>query len=531
MRLNLQDKLEKLLLKISALLHPRVQGIFFIATLVLVSFIWRFSGWRSYPFWVDEFSTASQARYIIEYGWRFYQHIWLTLEPNNLFTHLVTAGLFRVFGESEMVARIPALIAGSIVPLLVFLLAKKYMPTVIAWGAGLLTATAYIQILWSLQARGYVTQQFWYVLGLALLSYISSRLSRRGSIVLFGVLILALFTHFSSVFFIGALILSIALHTQVYRQLRTVHIIALIIVIVPIVLLSGLPKSIVLYLGSTFFGANNVGYYHSFLWREYGIVTFMGLSGLILLRKKSPLIFDTILIHIIFILIFVCFFYGHHMSKYITGIFPYLYIGMAYFLYHIAQLFTSKCAQILGIGLIVLIIANGNKFATKPQKYYSINRDFREISNIDYNQFYAPILKARASGVAPFVIDQWINRAQWYLGNGYEGIGLFYWGDEQGVINGHEKKIAHTTLKDGTKIVSDRFVLVSEARDLQRLIGRYKTGFIVIDYDQLPRDVINYAEKNLKKEVFIDQYPLETNPYSVWPATLYSWGLGGVTEQ
>lgn len=528
--MSLINHIEKYITTVTAKASSRLVVIGGASMIVTVSLLWRLRGWGSYPFWVDEFSTAIQARYILEYGWRFYQYIGMSLESNNLFTHLVTAGLFRVLGESEMVARIPALITGSLVPLLVFLLAKKYTPTVIAWGAGLLTATAYIQILWSLQARGYATQQFWYVLGLVLLGHISSRWGRRGSIVLLGVLILALFTHFSSVFFIGALLVSAAVHTRVYRRLNTVHIIALCVVIVSILILSGLPRGIVQYFGSSFFGANNVGYYHSFLWREYGIVTFMGLSGLILLRKKSPLIFDTVLLHIIFTLIFVCFLFGHHMSKYITEIFPYLYIGMAYFLYHIAQLFTSKWAQILGIGLIVLIIANGNKFATKPQKYYSINRDFREISNIDYNQLYAPILKARASGTAPFVIDQWTSRAQWYLGNEYKQIGMFYWGDEQGTINGHEKKIAHTTLKDGTKIVSDRLILVSEARDLQRLISRYKTGFIVIDYDQLPRDVIDYAEKNLKKEVFIDRYALETNPYSVWPATLYSWGFEGTAK-
>jgi 4-amino-4-deoxy-L-arabinose transferase-like glycosyltransferase len=441
--MSLINHIEKYVTEVAAKASSRLAFIGGASVIVTISMLWRLRGWGSYPFWVDEFSTAIQARYILEYGWRFYQHIWLTLEPNNLFTHLVTAGLFRVLGESEMVARIPALIAGSLVPLLVFLLAKKYMPTVIAWGAGLLTATAYIQILWSLQARGYATQQLWYVLGLVLLGHISSRWSGRGSIVLFGVLILALFTHFSSVFFIGALLISVALHTQVYRRLRAVYIIALIIVIVPILILSGLPRSIMMYLGSSFFGANNVGYYHSFLWREYGIVTFMGLSGLVLLRKKSPVICDTVILHTIFTLIFVCFLFGHHMSKYITDIFPYLYIGMAYFLYQVAQLFTSKWAQILGIGLMMLIIANGNKFATKPQKYYSINRDFREISNIDQDLLYAPIRKARESGGSPFVIDPWINRAQWYLGNGYEGIGLFYWGDEEGAVNGQAKRIAH----------------------------------------------------------------------------------------
>ena len=40
-------------------------------------------------------------------------------------------------------------------------------------------------------------------------------------------------------------------------------------------------------------------------------------------------------------------------------------------------------------------------------------------------------------------------------------------------------------------------------------------------------DVIKYAKENFKKELYLESYPPELleNPYSIWPATLYSWGF------
>lgn len=508
---------------------PRLLIVCGVVFLSIVSVVWRVRGWGNYPFWVDEFSTANQARIIQQYGLGFFRYIGIYLEPNNILTHTFTAGLFSLFGESEKVARLPALISGSFVPLLVYLLAKRFMPVRIAWGAGLLTATAYIQILWSLQARGYAMQQMWYVLALLLVGSLQSRISTSKFSSLIVILVLAFLTHYSSLFFIFALIVSLVVHTQVLKRVRFAHICLLGAIMIPLILLSGLPKGVVVYLGSSMFGSNNIGYYHSFLWREYGMMTFMGIIGLTLLRKKSPLIVDIMFLHILGTLVFVSFFFGHHMSKYITGIFPYLYIGVAYFLFQIGRLLSEQRAPLLGLVLIGVMIVNGHKFATRPKTYYSINRDFREIANIDYDLVYEIVRKGIAQSSAPIpIIETWPGRPQWYLGQRYKPMYILRWQDEEGFANGHAKKTPFKVNTMGEKYLDHGFGFVSEENDLQMAMKRYPKGFIFIDDDTMPREVIDYAEKNLKKEIFLDHYPLDDNPYSIWPATLYSWGFDKV---
>ena len=87
-------------------------------------------------------------------------------------------------------------------------------------------------------------------------------------------------------------------------------------------------------------------------------------------------------------------------------------------------------------------------------------------------------------------------------------------------------KTEFTLNKEEEKIIplsNQRFI--GELTDLLKAQKRYPNGFIFIDDATMPKDVIDYAEKNLKKELYLDHYPLDDNPYSIWPATLYSWGI------
>lgn len=101
---------------------------------------------------------------------------------------------------------------------------------------------------------------------------------------------------------------------------------------------------------------------------------------------------------------------------------------------------------------------------------------------------------------------------------------MFRWENEEGFANGHIKK-TQFYIENGEKRISKQIGFVGTKDDLERVIKKHKIGFIFIDDSSLPQDVIQYAEKNLKKELYLDHYPLDENPYSIWPATLYSWGL------
>ena len=277
------------------------------------------------------------------------------------------------------------------------------------------------------------------------------------------------------------------------------------------------------------FLANNLWYYHSYLWREYGLLTTLGVGGLlVMVRKRIPLS-GLMVLHLVVHLVFITFIFTHYISKYLQPVLPYLYVGMGYLIWHICEsLFTAKQkmrATVLCVLVTCAIIANGDSFATKPKKYYSLNHDFREIANIDYDQFYSIILPATKKDASVAVVETWPDRAFWYLGNTYPNTYLFRWGNESGSTNGHTHKTPFYVNSQGEKEVASGLRLITSVSDLKQTMKKYPKGYIFIDDESLPRDVIEYVKKHMKEELYLDHFPLDDNPYSIWPATLYSWNL------
>jgi hypothetical protein len=168
--------------------------------------------------------------------------------------------------------------------------------------------------------------------------------------------------------------------------------------------------------------------------------------------------------------------------------------------------------------LAIFIIINGHKFVNRPKQFYSVNHDFREIALIDYAQIYDLIKKkGQLYDRNTALIETWTARIYWYVGLNYEPTYMFTWkGNVPYVMNSDNEKIVPRT--NHLRVIENR-------NDLEKAMSLYPKGFILIDDVSLPRDVIEYAEKNLKKELYLDHYTLDDNPYSIWPATLYSWGI------
>jgi len=108
-----------------------------------------------------------------------------------------------------------------------------------------------------------------------------------------------------------------------------------------------------------------------------------------------------------------------------------------------------------------------------------------------------------------------------------ENFYYLHWTD-----SGFGKKVPYLTTKNNERIllntktgVSTDVKLIANVSDLQLAISKYSKGFIWIDDSTLPADVIAYAEENFKKELYLDHYEYDENPYSIWPGTLYSWGF------
>lgn len=520
--------------------NNKVLIILFLLLVYGVSFLYRINGlFSNPPFWVDEFSTASQARTFMQYGLSVFTNHSIFFEHNNITTHIIVALFFKLFGQHEWVARLPSVIIGSFVPIAVFYLTKFLFNRTAAICAAILTSFSFFEILWSRQARGYVLLQL--IIILTLIGYfklINLKVVRKTSYVL---LVFLFFFGILTHAFFYILLITLGIHAvyvkkqDVFNSLKKPFIYVFLMLLLFITYSVGLLGRFLESIRISFIGIhNNLWYYHSFLWREYALITFLGLSGLVLgiiyKRKEFMLILSYIMLHLLFIgLIF-----GHYITKYLLPIFPFFLIGMAFTITKTTELVidtTVKNASrskilhfFIPIFIVFTLIANGDKFVNKPKIYYSLNRDFREIANINYNNVYDLIKeKGDLEKGQTAVIDTWIDRPNWYLGVNFQPHYIFRW------INGGDiTKMTYFKINEkGEKYIprSEDIKLIGELSDLKKAMQKYPRGFIFIDDSTLPHDVIEYAEKNLKKELYLDHYPLDDNPYSIWPATLYSWGI------
>jgi len=169
------------------------------------------------------------------------------------FTYLV-AGMFRLFGESLVVARIPALIAGAVLVLLLFLWVRKEAGSAGAWIAALLLAFAPISLQLSQWSRFYTLHALFFFIACLLTYHLLSRpYPDRMKAVLMGlaaIAILGVAFHFQITTVVGAagLLLWVALmglprflHTipERQRRIRTGVVLAGLVVIGGVILFLG----------------------------------------------------------------------------------------------------------------------------------------------------------------------------------------------------------------------------------------------------------------------------------------------------
>lgn len=515
--------------------------IFFLTSL----FLRMYGIFINTPFWVDEFSTVKQANFILQYGLAVFNNSQIYFESHNITTNFLVAFFFKLFGQHEWAARLPFILIGSFVPVLTFYLAKKLFNTRTGICAALLSSFSYIMITWSRQARGYALQQLLVLSVFYLYFLLIENPKRKRFHFLIACLLLCcvigVMTHVMFYLLIGSLMLHFIFlkHKTYLKYIQKPRAIFLILVVGIVTLIGAWKQGLIEFTVSRFIGANNLWYYHPLLWREYGLLTIFSLIGVIigLIRKSREM--GAFVLYIIVQLMFVCFIFKPYTIRYILPIFPLIFILTGYTITYLSDLFVEKnftnfrlykFYRLFPILLILFIIVNGHKFVTKPKVYYSINHDFREIANIDYDQVYGHIKKkGRLEEGKTAVIDTWWDRLYWYLGQNYEGSYGFRSINDAGFTNGLTRSIAIEMDIQGNKILkktkSNNLIIIAELSDLKRAMQKYPRGFIFIDDSTYPHDVIEYAEKNLKKELYLDHFPLDDNPYSIWPATLYSWGV------
>jgi len=508
-----------------------------LASLVIFcsAFFLRYSN-QNFPFWVDEFSTAEQAKLMMKYGLEVFSQRTHYFESNNILTHFLTALSFTALGVGEWQARFPMMIAGSLVPVVLFIYARKHLSQTTALMSVLLYTFSYWQLTWARQARGYVLQQLFLLLFLYTYQEIIRKFSLLKLLLLSMISILGLLTHTTFILVLVAVFFHFILfHKSKWKNLL-LHknlLIFISIIIISITYFSGQLASVMSNLRNVIFNpVNNVAYYHSFLWREQTLITFLASIGILFLFFKRKEYQNACLLFfpIIGYLFFVSFLFSPYVSRYVLPIFPLLILLSSFGISEIGEMISKKRRVLCSVVLASFIILNGDTFSFKPRQYFSVNRDMREIALVDYDQVYGLVIsKGELEAGQTAVIDPWPDRLKWYLGPTQEYFYSFRWLQAEGLVNGLTKETVYEVNIKGEKYIpktgDPAIKLVGELPDLLKVLTAYPRGFIWIDDSSLPADVIQYSQNNFKKELYLEHYSLDDNPYSIWPASLYSWGF------
>jgi hypothetical protein len=483
---------------------------------------------------VDEFSSAHQASLYQKYGLGVFSSPEF-IEHHNVTTYSLIALSFSMFGRSEWAARIPTVVIGSLVPVALYLLGKKLFSTVVGLIASLLTVFSYIEITWSRQARGYMLQQFFLILFIyAIWMWIhehKAKIKSRWLLVSLLTAFLGVITH--TMFILPLLAIGVWMTIVYFKDAEKLLVRPIVwivaCVIVGTVMLLGIRTQLMETVQTGLVGFSpHIGFYHAFLWREYGILVILSLFGVLLGWGRHRRAYDLMLSCIGVVLLFVCFIFQSLDTRYLLLFFPwmlFLFTGVA--IERIAHVVSEHpIRQVLILfGLPLLLIVNGHKFVLKPKHFYSVNHDFREIALIDYDALYTYILAHGGIDSDLAIVETWPDRLLWYMPSIGDRGAIFRWKSAGPLRNTN-------TYEDDQRVKRERsshLRFIGSLPDLLALQEKYQQGFIWIDDTTLPRDVVDFVEKNMKKELSLDHYTLDDNPYSIWPGTLYSWGMKNQT--
>src|SRR3989344_4267504 len=83
----------------------------------------------------------------------------------------------------------------------------------------------------------------------------------------------------------------------------------------------GLFETLLIYFKNGGFSGNNLWYYHSFLWREYGLITFLSIAGLLTAVSNKNKYVNLFVIYIFLHLAFIFFVFKPYTSRYILPIY------------------------------------------------------------------------------------------------------------------------------------------------------------------------------------------------------------------
>lgn len=473
----------------------------------------------NYSFWADEAYLAGISSGLIQN----------TLSINEAFAALnyqklyilFVAISFKIFGVSEISARIPSLIFFLLGIVIIFLLAKKISNTFGAILSTFIYAFSHLNLAYATQAKPYSLLET-ITLSVIFLLLCISKEKNKMKLISAHLVILLLLTVATLSHTIGILIWVIYLGyfaTRLVCLKVKIHRKYYVFFVLGIVLFAILFFPIfTAYSSFKIFQYNNAYQVIKLFLYKYSLITISATIGFIWIFKKNMNISIGILLYIISILILAMFQQYIFNIRYVLTIFGVVFFYFGIFWGKVGERYDNNLKfsilnlklsgkAIIPLTVLVLLYATGYKIVRWPQAYYNPNIDkYGDVQIANYKDFYSKLK------------TQFPQYKKLYVVNNIFDVEALYFGR---YANAYFMKNAKEPHKHNMIDV----MVYESLDDFKKIMEQHPQGLLIMEDWQsfLPDEVKEYAKKNLKLEFRVES--LKEAPDDPWPLALYSWGL------
>jgi len=460
----------------------------------------------NYSFWADEAYISGIASQLVTGKYSLFQ-AFNALSYQKLYI-LIIAFFFKLFGISELVARIPSMIAFVIGIGIIFLLANKMSNAYGGLISAFLFAFSHLNLAYATMAKPYSILE---MITLLILYLLTEKKTNHLLIIL--LCAIATLLHSIGVLIWGIYFAYIVLRLESFKvqKLRTLNLrtfkplnflTIFILTIIGSILI--LPIAISSLNNGQIFPYNHLYQSVKLFTYKYSFISVSAFFGFLWSFKKNKNLSLAVLVYSAVVFFMATFRQYIFNIRYVLSLFGIMFLYFGIFWAKVGERYKKSIIPII---VVIVLYTTGYKIVRFPQAYYNPNIDkYGDVQIANYKDFYKQLKKRFPDYKNLFVINDTFDAEYWYFGR---------------YSNAYFMKF---TKKPYKHHIADAMIYGS-LDDFKKIIKKYPRGLLIMEDWQsfLPDDIKEYAKKNLKLEFRIES--LKEAPDDPWPLTLYSWGI------
>ncbi|MFA5770201.1 MAG: glycosyltransferase family 39 protein [Patescibacteria group bacterium] len=446
----------------------------------------------SYSFWADEAGISGIALQLVTGKYSILQAF--NALPYQKLYILVVSLFFKLFGISEMAARLPSLIAFFIGIIAIFFLAKKLSNVYGGILSAFLYAFSHLNLAYATQAKPYVAIE---TILLIIVYLLTSK--KINHLLITFLCIVATLLHSIGIF------LWILYGTYLILTVKKTNT-AIIFLTFFLGLFFAYPMILSLINEGALLPYNHLYQSIKLFAYKYSFISISAFFGFVWSFKKNKTISIAILFYSAVVFLMATFRSYVFNIRYVLFLFGVLFLYFGIFWAKVGEKYKKNFQfsifnfQFNGLSVVTFIIIaffviTQYKVSILPRPYYNPNIDkYGDVQIANYKDFYAQLKQRFPDYKKLFVINDTADAESWYFGRNSNAYFIKF------------------TPKDSLE-------------DFKKLIAQHPQGLLIMeDWESLlPEDIKQYAKKNFKLELRVESLKEATD--DPWPLALYSWGI------